>query len=246
LPNVLNKTSPIVNAKNVINNTSLFDGKIFQFNYFLKNGIREDLDLSNPNDLNGKRPRVNPRVQFTFNKTSNILNASIDGYCNATNAKYRVDTDYLEVLQRESTTLNDCGGNEETNYFLPITGNIYMQQPAKNVNYHFNIDTKELFLWVDENNKLVFTERVLGLEENSLEEAISIYPNPSKGIINIDIKSNFVEILEVSIIDFQGKELLKSTSNHKTIDISKLLDGIYFIKLKSKSNSDITRIIIKN
>ena len=50
---------------------------------------------------------------------------------------------------------------------------------------------------------------MLSVEENELEKVVNIYPNPSKGIVNIDVESTSIEILEVSIFDIQGREIIK-------------------------------------
>lgn len=81
-----------------------------------------------------------------------------------------------------------------SHYFTPITGNIYLQQPAEKVNYQFTTDEKGLWLWSDENHKLFFSEEVLSVEENELQKAISIYPNPAKKEFFIELKNNSFNI----------------------------------------------------
>lgn len=59
---------------------------------------------------------------------------------------------------------------------------------------------------------------------------IKIYPNPTKDFVNIEIENtnNF----EAIINDVVGKEVGKY-KNQKTIDVTTLRNGIYFIKLKT-------------
>jgi len=225
--------------------SSFFDGKTFQLDYFFKNGVHEELDLLNPNDPSGNTNREIPQLALFFNSETDKLETMINGYCNVTSAKYLIHDNYLEVLERGGTTLSDCGGDEETDFFNPITGNVYMQQPAKKIYFEFTTDQKGLWLWSDENHKLFFSEKVLSVEENQLEKVISIYPNPSKEFVNIDVKSNSIEIYEVSIIDFQGRIICNNLNDFKTIDISKLSKGIYFVKVVSKNKTSITKKIIK-
>lgn len=66
-----------------------------------------------------------------------------------------------------------------------------------------------------------------------------IYPNPSTDYINIDCSS----LESVSVYDILGKELIKDSSNR--INVSSLLNGVYFIKVSDGINSS-TKQFIKN
>ena len=120
----------------------LFDGKTFELSHFLKDGVREELDLEHPNGPSGNSSLHIPYLEYTFNTTSNQLESNISGYCNGTNAKYIINQSNLEVIERGGTTLQDCPGYEEEEVFTPVTGNIYLQQPAKLVNFEFSDDQK--------------------------------------------------------------------------------------------------------
>jgi hypothetical protein len=87
---------------------------------------------------------------------------------------------------------------------------------------------------------------IAGIEENSDSQGINVYPNPSNnGAINITIKNvNFSELL-ISIVDIQGKEVLKTTDKNiqqqgdynKQINIANLAKGVYFLKLNGGNGS---------
>jgi hypothetical protein len=64
-------------------------------------------------------------------------------------------------------------------------------------------------LWIDENHKLYFAQKVLSVAENIPEKAISRYPNSSEEIINIDEKLTSIKLSEISITDSKGKGILK-------------------------------------
>ena len=59
--------------------------------------------------------------------------------------------------------------------------------------------------------------------------SISIYPNPTSSIINIE-----QDFTTAKVYDISGRELLKSTS--KTIDLSELPSSIYLLRLYDNSN----------
>lgn len=131
----------------------------------------------------------------------------------------------------------DCGGDEDIDFYQPIS--------VDKLYYKLTEDQKGLWLWSDEKHKLFFSEKVLSVEENQLEKAISIFPNPTKDLITIDVKSDTIKIEEIIILDYQGKQILKMEVNFNKIIISKLAKGVYFLKLKSENNLSITKKIIK-
>lgn len=72
---------------------------------------------------------------------------------------------------------------------------------------------------------------VTGLNENEFERLIiSIYPNPTQGIINIDLKGSFTDF-EIVVYNVLG-QTLKTIRNQKQIDLSNLSSGHYFISVR--------------
>ena len=59
----------------------------------------------------------------------------------------------------------------------------------------------------------------------------SIFPNPAKHELTVDIQSN--EVVSVQIVDATGKMFLEETISGSTrLDIASLKSGIYFVRLK--------------
>jgi hypothetical protein len=220
-------------------NATFFDGKKFQLEYFLANGVRQDLNLS------GNDYPFPPSVEFSKDEDDvTSLFVSLAGYCNASSIKYKVENDFFEVIERGATTLRQCDGDEETDFFKPISGDFYNQQPAKNVQYQITDDEKGLWLWSDEDFKLFFLLEVLSVEKNELEKSVVIYPNPTENYIRIQLKNN-IQISEILILDFQGKEIMKSKIDSREIDISSLAAGPYFVKLKIRDELFVVKKIVK-
>ena len=73
---------------------------------------------------------------------------------------------------------------------------------------------------------------------------VEIYPNPTSGLITIDLHNNKVNKLE--IFDVVGKlQYSKMKVNNITkLNLAKLNKGIYFIKLVNKDNSSVYKIIV--
>lgn len=71
------------------------------------------------------------------------------------------------------------------------------------------------------------------VEENTVENNISIYPNPAKDVIKI-LNDNNLNITNVEILDLTGRTVL-STDKSADINISELPEGQYFVKIYGES-----------
>lgn len=78
-------------------------------------------------------------------------------------------------------------------------------------------------------------------ENNSNNNTLLIYPNPTNSQLNIDFNG---KIEEINIIDVTGKTIKSLSASNKVIDISDLTNGIYFLQVIS-NGSLITKKIIK-
>lgn len=68
---------------------------------------------------------------------------------------------------------------------------------------------------------------ILGTNEFSLATRIFVYPNPSEGIVHINVP-NFVEIESIKIHYVLG-QLVKEQYFSETINITEFSTGIHFI-----------------
>ncbi|MCF8295947.1 MAG: T9SS type A sorting domain-containing protein [Saprospiraceae bacterium] len=87
-----------------------------------------------------------------------------------------------------------------------------------------------------------------GIPENIMSFGINIYPNPSTGKINFDIPAG-LDKLEISIYNTIGQiifteQITSQTESLKTIDLSDVPKGFYFISLKSKEKQNFVKVIL--
>ena len=83
----------------------------------------------------------------------------------------------------------------------------------------------------------------VGIEED-LSNNLAIYPNPSNGIINIEIDNNQNSV--VIIRDTFGKVILKKNFISTTlIDLGNLSKGIYIIEITSNNHSVSRKLSLK-
>ena len=91
-------------------------------------------------------------------------------------------------------------------------------------------------------NELV-SVRDLNSGENFL---LKLYPNPVENLLHIAVATTASDLIRVSIYDILGKQTtdLQFRTPTFTIDVSKLPNGIYFLKVNKNGNAVIKKIVI--
>ena len=84
-------------------------------------------------------------------------------------------------------------------------------------------------------------DQMVSISENELK-SLSLYPNPTNGILAIDIEAN--QVGELTVFNALGSPVL-SSSNSNNIDLSDVRPGIYYLKLTTKGGKEIVKTIIK-
>ncbi|CAM1345221.1 InlB B-repeat-containing protein [Tenacibaculum amylolyticum] len=104
--------------------------------------------------------------------------------------------------------------------------------------------TNPLTITMDADKTIIanFSAVTASVVDEEFNTNIKIYPNPSKGIIHIDLKIGY-ELKKVTVYNTVGKEVLKTEKT--TIDISDLVDGMYIIKVTDSEGKVAQRKIIK-
>lgn len=77
--------------------------------------------------------------------------------------------------------------------------------------------------------------------ESTANRLLSVYPNPTTDFLQLAMKDN-QPIAEVSIYSMSGK-LVKSFTNTKRIDVSKLMSGSYILRYKTEDNAAISHTV---
>ncbi|MEQ9298280.1 MAG: M43 family zinc metalloprotease [Cyclobacteriaceae bacterium] len=103
-------------------------------------------------------------------------------------------------------------------------------------------------LCVDNAAFTVFVRTVAGIREELTGE-ISLYPNPSHGLLNITLQNNEFAPVQMEIYDPIGRKLLIQSFEKRgvlldeKVDISTLQSGIYFVRLSQGDNVSTLRVI---
>ncbi len=120
-------------------------------------------------------------------------------------------------------------------------------------NATFNLE-KSNFSSYNDQNKLFFPQNFSAITQSDSQKNISndfeIYPNPIIDELNINISEN-ITIYKIQLVDMVGKvafELDKPTTEiNETIklNLSEILNGIYFLKIYHQGGIYIKKIVIK-
>ncbi|MEN8194340.1 MAG: T9SS type A sorting domain-containing protein, partial [Bacteroidota bacterium] len=98
---------------------------------------------------------------------------------------------------------------------------------------------------IDENTHFVETQEqcdAIGIDEVSLNEEFTIYPNPVKSTLSIDYNSD-IKIEIIQLYNVLGKLVLEDNNNFQTINVESLQNGIYLVKITTDHGSLMKKII---
>lgn len=124
---------------------------------------------------------------------------------------------------------NIITGATQQSYHVTQTGNYSVE-----VTNSENCSSKSDPVYVD----------VTSVKENR-QPKVTITPNPNNGTFYLDINDNY-EVKEISIIDVTGREIYKSKSLKKNINLPNISKGLYFININFENNFYLQRKIIVN
>ena len=68
----------------------------------------------------------------------------------------------------------------------------------------------------------------------------NVYPNPAKDLIHVEGTG----LLQVELFNIMGQTVLRADENFKSIDISHLQNGIYFVRLKTTQGEKTIKLIL--
>jgi Secretion system C-terminal sorting domain len=83
-----------------------------------------------------------------------------------------------------------------------------------------------------QNPRWMYCNSVTSITENITNSAVSIFPNPAKTLFFVETDE---AIAQIDLLNQQGQLVI--TSNSKSIPISELPSGLYFVKVGFKDNS---------
>ena len=91
----------------------------------------------------------------------------------------------------------------------------------------------------------------VGIEDHDFAASMTVYPNPTNGIVNVQFTDNNSPITQIHVLDIYGKLLgVVETQNFASlqtaqIDLSRYANGVYFIKAVANGNEMGIRKVVK-
>ena len=141
-------------------------------------------------------------------------------------------------ISRKKITFSFLGLEDETEYWIEGVGS--SKGFVNSCNYTPTSDGAIFhLLCYHVGDNLIYTNPTYNncdvddVEEPKTEYDVNIYPNPAKDIVKI-LYNNNLHITNIEIIDLIGRTII-STDKTGDIDISKLPEGQYFVKIYGES-----------
>ena len=169
---------------------------------------------------------------------------------NATSVATVENNDMGNITREVAFEWNAAAGADS--YEITLDGNVLGQTPNTTVNI-FGLDYDTTYTWsvapvncfgtaVGCTTWTFTTESALSVSDNELV-SFSIYPNPTKDMINFNTT---LSIDDVEIYDISGKQVNRIKGENITndsIDLSQLKVGVYFLKINSDGNIQTIKLI---
>ena len=98
-----------------------------------------------------------------------------------------------------------------------------------------------------EGNDSVFVMLDVLVDSPVNDMGISIYPNPTNNILNVEISNNNISDIRIELINVHGqliKELIIE-NNMSEINVTDFAPGVYYLKINSESNIFIEKVVIQ-
>ncbi|PXY46008.1 T9SS type A sorting domain-containing protein [Flavobacterium hydrophilum] len=88
----------------------------------------------------------------------------------------------------------------------------------------------------------LYTNPALGINENTLDEnSITVSPNPTSGLVNVNGVEN---VKSITVFDVAGKQVL-SADNTSSVNLSLQPKGVYVVKVETENGSATKKVLVK-
>jgi hypothetical protein len=158
-------------------------------------------------------------------------------------------TKYIWAYSGNGTTITDSTNSIIINFSSTATsGNLTVQ----GINTHCNGPVS--------NNYPINLNTCIGIKENNILQDVNLFPNPTYGIFNIEIKNANFNNLMISVFDILGKEVYEASTLKGVnstapinrgggqiinINLEGLAKGIYYVKLATDVDMKTFKISIQ-
>ncbi len=119
-----------------------------------------------------------------------------------------------------------------------VNAGTYLISVNDRYNNEFNEDT------------YMFCLGFMGLSEEDLDNQFVVYPNPNKGQFRLRFLNKDIDVLEVSLYNYQGKEYARLSENliegvETSLNVQDFAKGIYLLKIQTNKGTITKKILVQ-
>jgi len=148
---------------------------------------------------------------------------------------YLIENDQINISVCYFVTPLAMIDNIDDNYFIPT---------SEVIEYTINLSVYSSLSDIEcDYNQIEYTSTYLNLnsEFNSTDNSIKVFPNPSRGIVQIDSGND--NVVEVKVYDLSGKLVIDT--NSLLLNLSDLENGVYIVKITTEEATVSKKIILQ-
>ena len=191
--------------------------------------------------------------QYSITVTPDLLSQTGSAFTNdeiAVWIDYNNDSDFLDAGEQVGYVLVGTGWSNVFTFTVPTSAVSSAVRMRVRISYSTDgaiVPCGQSTYGEVEDYTVNITTSGASLLDNELS-AITIYPNPSSDILNIDLSSANEEVKSISIVDITGKliqtiDVLENTNI--SLNVSSLASGLYHVMISSASNSIVRQVVKK-
>ena len=182
-------------------------------------------------------------ITLNCNNDSLSANWSASADANSAIAKYWYSVGTSPTATNVLGWTSNWGNTSVTSNTLTLT---------QNTIYYFNVQAEDgaglLSNIISSNGQKVDTTcAVSGITEFNLENCVSVFPNPFTNNVTIQLTAYIDTEVKVSLTDVLGRGILTAKFENgaltKTINLSQMAQGIYYIKIENGKNSLVHKLV---
>jgi hypothetical protein len=182
----------------------------------------------------------NPLGADTLIQTISVLGLAI---ANFTSTTVQQTVTFNNTSTNAATYLWDFGDGESSTLKNPI------HTYADLGTYTVKLTSTNACRTIDKTATITIS--TVGVENLDNEDVVTISPNPSQGIFNLKYQSNTTEILQLELIDAQGKLIetgdfyVGQGTNSKVVGNRNLAAGVYSLRLRGVEGTRVLRLVVE-
>ena len=150
-------------------------------------------------------------------------------------------------VERKKLTFSFIGLEDETEYWIEGVGSNKGFVNAGNYTptedgaiFHllcYHVDNAVIYV-----NPTYDTCDIDAIEEDGAESNLSLYPNPACGHVKV-MNNDHLTITSIEVIDLFGRSLMR-VENSDTVDVSKLANGQYFLRINAVEGAVVRKLSV--